>query len=123
MEERRSDSASLGTGLLTIDQARPDRLGPMANVDVHTISSPLQGRVVEVQSGLCRDAEVERQPLVKEGEVREILLRRLGQARGLKALQDQRRNRRAGEDRDTKVALDHAQGPAPELDEQGIVEA
>jgi Zn-dependent metalloprotease len=45
-----------------------------------------EGSVVEVQSGLWRDAEVESPPVVKATELREILQRRLGQARGTSAL-------------------------------------
>lgn len=44
------------------------------------------GLTVEVQSGLWRDAKVEQAPAVKEEEVRAILHRRLGQARGIKTL-------------------------------------
>jgi acetyl-CoA synthetase len=42
--------------------------------------------VVEAQSGLWRDAAAERRPTVAEQDLREILSRRLGQPRGLRAL-------------------------------------
>jgi hypothetical protein len=46
------------------------------------------GLVVEVQSGLWRDAEVEQPAAVIEKELRAILLRHLGQMRGTKALRE-----------------------------------